>query len=89
MAQLKNNSNNFIKKNISDKNYELLKKIFIEELENDGKIIVDTNHTYPCCNRINIENIQKEFNRKLRDVIDNNPRPCKDFSNIGCMKKTN
>jgi len=64
--------------------YSDLRSYFIKELEEEGSIIIDTNVCHICCHRTDIEGIKKEFNNKIKEIIENEPGPCEDSYGVGC-----
>ena len=61
---------------------------FKNEIEYDN-IVVQADVIHECCDRTNIENIIKNFNKKIKEIIENDPGPCDDPYQIGCRTLNN
>ena len=66
---------------IGEKTYWDLREYFTKDIEEDNLLIpVDCAHM--CCHRTDIESIKDEFNKQMKEFIENDPGPCDDCSNI-------
>ena len=73
---------------IGVKTYWDLREYFTKDIEEDN-LLIPIDYIHICCHRTDIESIKDEFNKQMKEFIENDPGPCDDSHGVGCSNIEN
>lgn len=73
---------------IGEETYWELREYFTKEIELDN-LIIPTDSAHMCCHRTNIELIEADFDKAMKEFRVNDPGPCDDPWGVGCSTVEN